>query len=385
MLRRATIALAASLAAAALSLVPAAAQSLVEENTFLDVEIGGRPFRLEAMIVKPAGAAGRLPIALMTHGKNFSPDDNARKRAADLLPQARDFAHRGWLAVSVVRRGFGLSDQPLVRDVDCIRQDFLTNFEGGADDLAAALAVVQRRPDADPRRAVAVGVSAGGAAALALAARRPAGLIGVVNVSGGLHLKRGGQSCGFQPGLIRAFASMGARTRIPTLWLYAENDSLFAPDLVEALHGAYTRGGGQARLTEFPRLSTDGHFLWSAFDGRKQWLPALDQFLIANALPTWDPGRVQASLDRLSIASASRTAIDTYLSAPSEKVLAMARSGRGVYWWAGGDLTAMRQKSLQACEQQYREPCAVVIENFSVVDEMPAPSAAKPTTAARSS
>jgi hypothetical protein len=63
----------------------------------------------------------------------------------------------------------------------------------------------------------------------------------------------------------------------------------------------------------------------------------------------------------------------------------MARSGRGVYWWAGGDLTAMRQKSLQACEQQYREPCAVVIENFSVVDEMPAPSAAKPTTAARSS
>jgi pimeloyl-ACP methyl ester carboxylesterase len=337
------------------------------------------------MIVKPAGATGRLPIALITHGKNFSADENAGKRAADLLPQARDFAHRGWLAVSVVRRGFGLSDLPQVRDVDCVRQDFLANFEGGADDLAAALAAVQRRPDADPRRAIAVGVSAGGAAALALAARHPVGLVGVVNVSGGLHLRRGGRSCGFEPGLIQAFAMMGARSRVPTLWLYAENDSLFAPDLVQALHGAYTRGGGEARLTVFPRLSTDGHHLWSAFDGRKRWLPALDQFLVANALPTWDQARLQASIDRLSIALASQPTITTYLSAPSEKVMAVSRSGRGVYWWAGGDLPSMRQKSLQACEEKYREPCAVAIENFSAVDEMPAASAAKPAAAARSS
>src|SRR5438445_12888904 len=41
----------------------------VEDPGFLRVTIGGRPVRLEALIVKRASATGRLPIALITHGK----------------------------------------------------------------------------------------------------------------------------------------------------------------------------------------------------------------------------------------------------------------------------------------------------------------------------
>jgi pimeloyl-ACP methyl ester carboxylesterase len=381
MLLRAAFALA--IVAATLWPASSGAQSLVEESTFLTVRIAGRWFRLEAMIVKPADATERLPIALLTHGKNLTAEENARKRAADLLPQARDFAHRGWLAVSVVRRGFGLSDPPQVPEVDCIHQEFTRNFEGGADDLAAALSAIQHRGDADPRRAIAVGVSAGGAAALALAARRPAGLVGVVNVSGGLHLRRNGRACGFEPGLISAFADMGARARVPTLWLYADNDSLFAPALVRALHAAYTPSGGAAELIELAPLKTDGHFLWSNFDGRRQWLPALDRFLLAHAWPTWDRARVEAALARLRPGLRSIPTVETYLMAPSEKVLARARSGRGVTWWAGGDMAAMREKSVVACEQQFHEPCAVVMENFSVIGD--APSAARPPLAPHSS
>jgi pimeloyl-ACP methyl ester carboxylesterase len=367
---------------AAMSL-PAAAQSLLEENTFLTVPIAGHWYRLEAMIVKPAGATGRLPIALLTHGKNFTTAENLDKRAADLLPQARDFAHRGWLAVSVVRRGFGLSDLPQVPEVECVHQDFFGNFEGGADDLAAALAAIQRRPDADPQRALAVGVSAGGAAALALAARHPDGLIGVVNVSGGLHLRHNGHPCGFEPRLISTFALMGARTEVPTLWLYADNDSLFAPDLVRAMHAAYTRAGGQAELTQFAPLKSDGHLLWSSFDGRKQWLPALDRFLVAHALPTWDRGRLEAAIDGLRLRLSAGSAVRTYLTAPSEKVLVRSRSGRGISWWAGGDIAVMRHRSVQACEEKFHEPCAVVMENFSVVGGAPAPPG--PRVVARSS
>jgi pimeloyl-ACP methyl ester carboxylesterase len=381
MLRIAVVAIAALVMAATQS--PAAAELLVEENTFLTVRIAGHWYRLEAMVVKPADATGRLPIALLTHGKNFTAEENRDKRAADLLPQARDFAHRGWLAVSVVRRGFGLSDPPQVPEVDCVRQDFIDNFEGGADDLAAALAAIQRRPDADPARALAVGVSAGGAAVLALAARHPDGLIGAINVSGGLHLRRNGHSCGFEAGLISTFEQMGARTRVPTLWLYADNDSLFAPDLVRAMHAAYRRAGGQAELTQFAPLKSDGHFLWSSFDGRERWLPALDRFLVAHALPTWDRGRIQAAIDRLRLRSGTQPVLQTYLMAPSEKVLARTRSGRGVSWWAGGDIAVMRHRSVQACEEKFHEPCAVVMENFSVVGGAPAP--AGPRVVARSS
>jgi len=364
---RGIIACAAIVAAFLAGLAPASAQALIEESTFLSVQIDGRPYRLEAMVVKPAGATGRLPIALITHGRNSSADENAKKRASDHLPQARDFAHRGWLAVVIVRRGFGLSEGREPPGVDCVRQNFRDNFERNADDLAAALAVIARRPDADPRRVIAAGVSAGGAAALALAARRPPGLVGVINVSGGLQLSRAGIPCGFEPGLIAAFSAFGTRARVPTLWLYAENDRLFSPTLVRTLHETYTRAGASADLQMFPPLSADGHQLWGVFEGRKQWLPALDRFLVTNALPTWDRPATEAKLFTARLATSSRTVVEGYLAAPSEKVLAISQTTRRAFWWAGGELALMRQKSRAACEQKTGEPCAIVMENFELV------------------
>lgn len=345
----------------------ASAQALVEENTLLSVHIDGRPYRLEAMIVKPAGATGRLPIALITHGRNSSAAENAKKRASDQLPQARDFAHRGWLAAIIVRRGFGLSDGREPPGVDCVRQDFRANFERNADDLAAALAVIARRPDADPQRVIAAGVSAGGAAVLALAARRPPGLLGVINVSGGLQLSRGGIPCGFEPGLIAAFSSFGARSRVPTMWLYAENDRLFSPILVRTLHDTYTRAGGNAELTMFPPISNDGHQLWGLFEGRKQWLPAVDEFLAAHTLPTWDRSATEAKLFATRIATTSRGVIESYLAAPSEKVLAISQKTHRAYWWAGGELAQMRERSQESCEQKTGEPCMILMENFRMI------------------
>ena len=103
MFRRTLLALAATWGFFAVA--PASAQTLTEEYTFLPVKISGRAYLLEAMIVRPDAIPGRLPIALISHGKNLSSEDNAKKRAVDMVSQARDFAHRGWLAVAVIRRG----------------------------------------------------------------------------------------------------------------------------------------------------------------------------------------------------------------------------------------------------------------------------------------
>src|SRR5262249_10835547 len=141
----------------------AGAQELVVENTFLTVQIDGKPFRLEALIVKRPDLDGKLPIALVTHGRHFSAERNAQRRAEDLRPQAGDFAWRGWLAVSVLRRGFGVSEGPEPKGPDCLTYDFRDYFERSADDLVAALAVIAQRPDADPSRVIAAGESTGGA------------------------------------------------------------------------------------------------------------------------------------------------------------------------------------------------------------------------------
>ena len=95
----------------ALSALPARAEEpLVVEETFLSVTIRDQPFRLNALIVKEAGQPGRLPVAIITHGQAGEAEKREQLQPRAYLRVARDFARRGWLAVVVVRRGFGRSE-----------------------------------------------------------------------------------------------------------------------------------------------------------------------------------------------------------------------------------------------------------------------------------
>lgn len=342
--------------------IPAADLPLSVEESRLEAQIRGTSYSLQALIVRPGGIAGRLPVALIAHG---SPRDGTARTTYDvhtLLPQARDLAHRGWLAVAFLRRGFGKSDGPFAEGYTCPAPDFRRALETAAEDIEAVRAAVARRPDADAARVLGLGVSVGGASMLAWAATRPEGLVGIVNVSGGTGSPTAGKNCD-EDALVSAFASFGARSRVPTLWLYAENDSFFGPDLVRRLHTAFTRDGGQATLSLFGPVGEDGHQLWYLFDGRMLWLPAVDQFLRAQRLPTWDPRPMEAISNRLD--PQQRSVLERYLSAPSEKALAIAPMRRLVWFHAGSaDLDAARQASLEGCERAWFERCEVAAENF---------------------
>jgi dienelactone hydrolase len=262
---------------------------LVEEHTFLTVPTDRGSYRLEALVVRPAAANRRLPIALITHGKNAAPAENQGIRADMMRPQARDFAARGWLAVVVIRRGYGQSDglPGLSRGsayMSCENADLARGFDVEAEDLDGALKALAARPDADPSRVIAIGQSLGGGTVLAFAARQPSGLLGVVNVSGGVSRTSSDSTCD-QADLVAAMASFGSRTRVPTLWLYAENDSLFPPELVTRMRDAYTHAGGRAKLRMFPPVLGDGHSMFTDFTARTKWLHALDVFLQAYRMP----------------------------------------------------------------------------------------------------
>ena len=346
------------------SLSIADSQLIVEESS-LKVNIRGRDYLLAALLVKPSGVTTRLPIALIAHG---SPRDRAERpnyRVGALLPRARDLAHRGWLAVAFLRRGFGNSQGPFAEGFTCSSPDFLQALATAAEDIEATRAAVAKRPDVDATRVLGLGMSVGGAAMLAWAATRPEGLVGVVNLSGGTGALLPERNCD-EDGLVSAFASYGTRSRVPTLWLYAENDSYFAPVLVRRMHAAFTHGGGDAKLDLFGPVGEDGHQLWRLFDGLMLWLPALDRFLRAHGLPTWDPRPIAAVASRLT--PAGHRVIDSYLSAPTEKALSIS-SGRGlVRFWSGiGDLQTARLKSRELCEQSSGERCDVLLENFTPV------------------
>ena len=346
---------------------------LLEERTFLTVQNDKGRFRLEALVVKPAKVDGRLPIALITHGKNAKAEENQALRADMMLPQARDFAARGWLAVVVLRRGYGQSDGlPGVSRgaayMACENADLARGFEVEADDLDGALKVVAARPDADGSRAIAIGQSLGGGVVLAFAARRPAGLLGVVNVSGGAWRTNGEGNVCQHADLVAAMATFGARTRIPTLWLYAENDSLFPPELVTRMRDAYAASGGRAELRMFPPVVHDGHRLFADFGGRVKWLRAVDGFLQAHGMPNTNLARAEMVMSTTKLAARSRPVVDEYLSTPAPKLLVATPSGAGAYWVANpNDIEGARKRLLTNCRERSGAECTVVMENNELV------------------
>ena len=346
---------------------------LLEERTFLTVQNDKGRFRLEALVVKPAKADGRLPIALITHGKNAKAAENQALRADMMLPQARDFAARGWLAVVVLRRGYGQSDGlPGVSRgaayMACENADLARGFEVEADDLDGALKVVAARPDADGSRAIAIGQSLGGGVVLAFAARRPAGLLGVVNVSGGAWRTNGEGNVCQHADLVAAMATLGARTRIPTLWLYAENDSLFPPELVTRMRDAYAASGGRAELRMFPPVVHDGHRLFADFGGRVKWLRAVDGFLQTHGMPNANLARAEMVMSTTKLAARARPVVEEYLSTPAPKLLVATPSGAGAYWVANpNDIEGARKRLLTNCREKSGAECTVVMENNELV------------------
>ena len=348
--------------------------ALREEATFLDVRGPAGNYRLEAYVVRPAADTGRLPIALLTHGKPRLPGDLVKIRGELMSRQARDLAYRGYLAVAVVRRGYGRSDGTPGRPANaaylkCNEADLRRYFEVESEDLERALQAVASRPDADGTRAIAIGPSVGAGATLALAARNPPGLKAVVNLAAATRLTdaEGNLACP-QDVPIAALASLGRDTKIPSLWVYAENDSNFGPDAASKLHASYTAQGGRATLRIVPSLQPDdGHNVFELSAGRQRWLAALDPFLREQSLPTWSSRQVDALMQRYNLAPNRRPFIETYFSLHTPKVLVRSPSGVLNYSAATSGLEAAQKAAAEGCEKATKTPCAAIMTNFGIV------------------
>jgi dienelactone hydrolase len=288
-----------------------------------------------------------------------------------MRPQARDLAARGWLAVVVIRRGYGQSDGlPGVSRgapyMGCENGDLVRGFDVEADDLQGALEALKARPDADASRVLAMGQSLGGGTVLAFAARRPAGLLGVVNLSGGVLRSAGNGICSHAD-LVAAMGTFGSRTTVPTLWLYAENDSLFPPALAKSMHEAYVRAGGRADLRIFPPVVGDGHALYMDFSSRVKWLRALDAFMQAQHLPNTNLARVEEVMSATKLAADTRAVVEEYFSTPTPKLLVMTASGKATWVANATDIEGARKRVLTSCREKSGADCTVVMEDNRLV------------------
>ena len=233
---------------------------------------------LEGVMVRPNDSKPH-PLALITHGTPREVADRATMTPLRWIPQAREFARRGWTAVIVMRRGFGDSGTGYAEDSHaCSRNpDTEGATKEAVKDLRESAAYLRTRREIDPSRMIAIGVSTGGLAMVGLSADPPEGLAAAISFAGGRGSKEADTVCN-PDSLVRTFGDFGKHSRVPMLWIYSDNDHFFPPAIARQFYEAFTRSGGNAQFIAAPPFGEDGHTLFS-LRGIPIWTPMVDDFL----------------------------------------------------------------------------------------------------------
>ncbi len=254
-----------------------------EAGETLNLPAAHVPGGIYTRLCRPAGAASAAPLVVINHGSPADPAVRPAMRPASCQSEAvRWFTARGHLVAIPMRRGYGQTGGAWAESFGgCALADYAQAGRETARDILAVVQAMRTQPGAASAPAVVVGQSAGGWGALALAAQNPPEISHIVNMAGG----RGGWQ-GNQPNrvcrpesLVRVAGGWGATARMPTLWIYAANDTFFGPDLARDMAGAWRLAGGRIVLRQLPPFGRDGHGLFFGTGGSAIWGPMVADFL----------------------------------------------------------------------------------------------------------
>ena len=222
------------------------------------------------------------PIVVLNHGRLSTAAERQAMPRARYSQAAAFFVGRGFIVVVPTRLGYGAGGGPDVENPgSCDAPDFARGADAAAEQIAQALAAARRRPDAAQDRAVVVGHSFGGLATLDMVSRRPAGVQAFVNFAGGAGgnaKDRPRQPCAMDR-LQAQIRHYGETSRIPSLWIYAENDDYFGTEHPQEWLAAYREAGGQGEFIQAPPVAEPGHLYFNR--AVADWVPGVGAFLDA--------------------------------------------------------------------------------------------------------
>jgi dienelactone hydrolase len=275
---------------AALWLPPATAK-LVEEVVRTPVtvtNIYGRPVTREIVVTlwRDDAMPAPHPVAVIGHGRSGNAQGRDAVKRSRYPTHAQWLASLGFLVAIPTRIGYGeTGGEDVEYSGACSNRNYPPTFLAASAQLIAALNVARARPEASRTRGIVLGQSFGGAAAIGVASRNPPGVQAIVSFAGG----GGGDPIGSPqepcaPNRIeRMFSGWGTFARIPTLWIYTENDMYFGARYPREWFDAFRDAGGVGEFVLFPPYGADGHLLFN--EAPELWRPRVLEFLRANGFP----------------------------------------------------------------------------------------------------
>jgi dienelactone hydrolase len=315
--------------------------------------------RLETTVFQPNGP-GPFPLIIINHGKDPGhPNLQPRDR---FYHMAHAFVERGYAVIVPMRQGFANSTGAY-RDHGC---DMTANGYTQAEDIEDTLDYARSQKWIDTDRIVVAGQSYGGLATMALGTQELKGVRGLINFAGGLRDDSNG--CGWRSSLVSAFAEYGSQNKVPSLWMYGQNDSLFGPDLVARMHDAFEQAGGSAQLVEYAPFKRDSHGMLASRDGEKIWLKDTMRFLDKVGMPTTILYKVPeppqptptnfAGIDDVEavpfLSENGKRAYKEYLTKMTPRAFAISPTGGWCWAEEGEDPEA---RALAACSAKSGKPC----------------------------
>jgi len=221
------------------------------------------------------------PLLVLNHGRPANDAGRGKMGRVRFAQAASYFASLGFSVWVPTRVGYGVSgtEEDPEYTGPCQKRDFRSGFDVSSAQVLQVIEHAKRRADIDRTRVVVAGQSFGGATSIAVAARNPDGVVASINFaggSGGNPETRPGEPC--LPRWLEAlFGEYGKTSRIPTLWVYTENDRYFGPHHTKTWFEAFKAGGGAGEFVLLPAFGNDGHALFTR--GFEIWRPIVGRFL----------------------------------------------------------------------------------------------------------
>jgi dienelactone hydrolase len=328
---------------------------------------------LETTIFKPNGN-GPFPLVIINHG--MGPGNSHNQPRYRPLSATRYFLERNYAVIVPMRPGFSKSGGTY-SDGGCSIE---SNGFIQAEVMNPVIAYAHNLPYINSNLTLIVGQSHGGWATLAYGATDVEPSIkGLVNFAGGL---KNTKCPGWKSGLVSASEYFGSKTKLPSLWLYGDNDSYFPRVLSSEMFDAYIKGNPRSTFFAYGNFGFDSHRFFINGDSRPIWTPPMDQFLGMIGMPnkvvnsgyknpprlTRPPKTNYAQIDEIDkvpfISDAGKAAYKQYISTSDEKAFAISKSGKFAWEYGTDDPLA---GALESCSGQSQTPCSLYAVDEDVV------------------